>query len=105
MAQKRFERVEGAKKLGLNFHVRGDGTRAYYFSRGTPPPLLRSASSPHPVLSSSSEFTRDLWEGLFAVEENDYCHRVVTNRKQRVDLDRLFLQGRYRKLASPSRED
>jgi hypothetical protein len=34
MAQKRFEKVEGQKKLGLNFHVRGDGTRAYYFSKG-----------------------------------------------------------------------
>jgi len=77
MAQKRFEKVEGAKKLGLNFHVRGDGTRAYYFSK---------------------EFTASLWSrGGFVLEENDYCERVVTNRKQQVDLNRVFLQGKYRK--------
>jgi hypothetical protein len=33
----------------------------------------------------------------FALDENDYCQRVVTNRKQQVDLNRLFLQGKYRK--------
>ncbi|ELR22568.1 methyltransferase domain containing protein [Acanthamoeba castellanii str. Neff] len=77
MAQKRFEKVEGQKKLGLNFHVRGDGTRAYYFSK---------------------EFTAELWGEMgFALDENDYCQRVVTNRKQQVDLNRLFLQGKYRK--------
>lgn len=33
MAQVRFE-SEGVSKIADNFHVRGDGTRAYYFSTG-----------------------------------------------------------------------
>jgi len=77
MAQKRFEKAEGAKKLGLNFHVRGDGTRAFYFSK---------------------DFAVDLWSELFALDSNEYCQRVVTNRKQQKDLERLFLQGIYRRL-------
>lgn len=44
------------------------------------------------------EFTAKLWGEMgFALDENDYCQRVVTNRKQQVDLNRLFLQGKYRK--------
>jgi len=97
MAQKRFEKVEGAKKLGLNFHVRGDGTRAYYFSKGS---LRRQFFAVDSLLCPAlfSEFTASLWSrGGFVLEENDYCERVVTNRKQQVDLNRVFLQGKYRK--------
>jgi len=108
MAQKRFEKVEGQKKLGLNFHVRGDGTRAYYFSKGASghcarPSVFAPAALPYvfvPVWACKKtlEFTAELWGEMgFTLDENDYCQRVVTNRKQQVDLNRLFLQGKYRK--------
>jgi len=94
MAQARFE-SEGVSKIAENFHVRGDGTRAYYFPKGNSllPP------SPHSLFSwVIQEFAATLWtECGFVVDKNEVVERDVENRKRSLQMNRLFLQGVYRK--------
>jgi len=96
MAQARFE-SEGVSKIAENFHVRGDGTRAYYFPKGTSL-LLPPPSPAFPVLMVIQEFAAALWtECGFVVDKNEVVERDVENRKRSLQMNRLFLQGVYRK--------
>ncbi|KAN0025852.1 hypothetical protein ACTFIU_001612 [Dictyostelium citrinum] len=62
-------------KLGDNFHVRFDGTRAYYFSLEVMESLYK--------------------EKGFKTEQNQYVYRQVINRKDNHLMDRKFIQSKF----------
>ncbi|EFA85993.1 hypothetical protein PPL_01226 [Heterostelium album PN500] len=74
MAQSRFEKH--ASKLGENFHVRHDGTRAYYFSLELMEKLYTS-------------------NNRFRVDQNILVEKKVVNRKQKNQMDRIFIQSKF----------
>ncbi|XP_074651753.1 tRNA N(3)-cytidine methyltransferase METTL6-like [Tubulanus polymorphus] len=64
-------------KLGENFYVRQDGTRAYYFS---------------------IEQLDSLFEGTgFTTLSSDYIHRETVNKKEGLSVERIFVQSKYQK--------
>jgi methyltransferase-like protein 6 len=65
-------------KISDNFYVRGDGTRAYFFSEEELEALFREAG--------------------FETVELEMHRRVVKNRKQSTEMHRRWVQGRFRKL-------
>eukprot|EP01133_Synstelium_polycarpum_P008039 gene8039-9443_t len=81
MAQTRFERH--SSKLGDNFHVRCDGTRAFYFSL---------------------EFMEKLFTdgGHFEVDQNIFVEKKVVNRRQQNEMDRKFIQSKFIKKGLPN---
>lgn len=64
-------------KLGENFYVRQDGTRAYYFSEEKVVKLFEQSG--------------------FLVESNEYVQRKTVNVKEGIDVPRIFVQGKFRK--------
>ena len=77
MAQLRFAK-RGNQKLGDNFYVRHDKTRAYYFTLEEIEDLFKKAG--------------------FEVIENKYHYRMVENRKEEKRMYRVWIQSRMRKL-------
>lgn len=74
MAQLRFK---PGSKIAEKLYVRQDGTRSYYFS---------------------AEETCGLFtNGGFEVISNEYVHRRTVNVKEKVDVPRIFVQGKYKK--------
>jgi len=80
MAQVRFEEDRNDKepnKLSENFYVRGDGTRAYYFSK---------------------EILEELFSrNGYQVIESHYVNKEVQNRKEEKHMNRVFIQGQFQK--------
>ncbi|KAA8591951.1 hypothetical protein FQN60_017325 [Etheostoma spectabile] len=70
-------RFKASSKLGDNFYVRQDGTRAYFFSK---------------------EFLAELFAdtGLQSVS-NDYVLRETVNKKEGLCVPRVFLQSKFTK--------
>lgn len=64
-------------KLGENFYVRQDGTRAYYFSEEHLSQLFLRAG--------------------FSVESVGYVTRQTINKKEGLCVPRVFVQGKFRK--------
>ncbi|KYR01573.1 hypothetical protein DLAC_01570 [Tieghemostelium lacteum] len=80
MAQSRFENSHHPlSKISDNFHVRYDGTRAYYFS-------LDEMNS---LFCGTNKFKN---------HQNIYIEKKVTNRKQNSEMDRKFIQSKFIKL-------
>jgi SAM-dependent methyltransferase len=77
MTQMRFFAKKGCR-LGENFYVRGDGTFTFYFSREYAESLMKNVG--------------------FEVVENTYVTRVLTNRKRKLKMYRVWLRGKYKKL-------
>jgi methyltransferase-like protein 6 len=77
-AQHRFAGQEDSKKkLAENFYVRQDGTRAYFFTKET---------------------VRLLFErNGFEVLESEYIKRQVENKKRNLQMNRIWVQGKFRK--------
>lgn len=74
MAQLRFK---PGSKIAENFYMRQDGTRSYFFSL---------------------EFTQDLFEKAgFKLLVNSYIHRRTVNKKEDVDVGRIFVQVKAEK--------
>lgn len=81
-------------KIGTDFYVRQDGTRAYYFSEENLAQLFRDAG--------------------FEVESNGYVRRETVNKKEGICVPRVFVQAKFRKqcaggadqtrLTTPSRD-
>ncbi|CAG9861763.1 unnamed protein product [Phyllotreta striolata] len=69
MAQLRFK---AGHKISENFYMRQDGTRAYYFSTEYLGSLLEQSG--------------------FRVVSNTYVHRRTINKKENVDVPRIFVQ-------------
>ena len=74
LAQERFAAKDG-QKLAENFYVRGDGTRAYYFSPATLKRIFSQAG--------------------MALEELDVHERAITNRGQNVRMERRWVQASF----------
>lgn len=74
MAQIRFK---PGHKIAENFYMRQDGTRSYFFS---------------------TEFTEKIFsEAGFNIVENSYVHRRTINKKENVDVGRIFVQSKLLK--------
>ncbi|XP_053695046.1 tRNA N(3)-methylcytidine methyltransferase METTL6 [Sabethes cyaneus] len=76
MAQLRFK---PGNKISENFYMRQDGTRSYYFAAEEVSRLFRDAG--------------------FDVVVSSYIHRRTVNPKENIDVPRIFVQGKFRKLA------
>lgn len=74
MAMFRFKQ---GSKIGDRHYLRQDGTTTYFFT-----------------LEEMSSLVTDAG---FTVEVNEYIERRTVNKKEDVDVPRLFLQGKYRK--------
>ncbi|CAD5319549.1 unnamed protein product [Arabidopsis thaliana] len=75
LAQERFSGKD--QKISENFYVRGDGTRAFYFS---------------------NEFLETLFsEQGFEVEELDVCCKQVENRSRELVMNRRWVQATFRR--------
>ncbi|XP_030760171.1 methyltransferase-like protein 6 [Sitophilus oryzae] len=76
MAQIRFK---PGNKIAENFYMRQDGTRSFYFS---------------------TDFVKSIFEIVgFEIMENTYIHRRTVNKKENVDVPRIFVQTKARKPA------
>ncbi|XP_017777291.1 PREDICTED: methyltransferase-like protein 6 [Nicrophorus vespilloides] len=75
MAQLRFK---AGHKIADNFYMRQDGTRSYYFSTDFVDNLFKKAG--------------------FEVISNSYVHRRTINKKENIDVPRIFVQGKFRKI-------
>lgn len=74
MAQLRFK---PGHKIAENFYMRQDGTRSYYFS---------------------VDFVEKLFADVgFIVAENAYVHRRTVNKKEDLDVGRIFVQAKLLK--------
>lgn len=74
MAQLRFK---AGHKISNNFYMRQDGTRSYYFSL---------------------EFVEEIFkEAGFNVVVNAYVHRRTINKKENIDVPRIFVQTKAQK--------
>jgi len=78
----RDEHQPHQSKLDENFYVRGDGTRAYFFTEEFAAQLMREAG--------------------FTIERNQVNEKLVHNAKKQLTMRRLFLQGKYTKPVSAS---
>ena len=80
MAQLRFEAAakRQGNRLGDGFYVRGDGTRAKFFSQ---------------------EEIRSVWESKqdFNTGELVMHNKLFTNRKTQVEMKRIWIQGKWQK--------
>ena len=81
LAQERFAAKTG-QKLAENFYVRGDGTRAFYFSPETLKALFAGAG--------------------MALERLDVHRRAITNRGQNVKMDRRWVQASFASARVPA---
>lgn len=64
-------------KIGSNFYVRQDGTRAFYFSE---------------------EYLEELFVGAgYEVVSNEYVCRETVNKKEDICVPRIFVQGKFKK--------
>lgn len=74
MAQLRFK---AGHKIGDNFYMRQDGTRSYYFS---------------------TEYLETIFiEAGFEILLNTYVHKRTINRKENLDVPRIFVQSKVKK--------
>ncbi|XP_022919642.1 tRNA N(3)-cytidine methyltransferase METTL6 [Onthophagus taurus] len=77
MAQLRFK---AGHKISENLYMRQDGTRCYYFSL---------------------DFIKNVMEKVgFEIISNVYVHRRTINKKEGVDVPRIFVQGKFQKSSS-----
>ena len=81
LAQERFAAKSG-QKLAENFYVRGDGTRAFYFS----PTNLKALFADFGMV----------------VESLDVYERAITNRGQGVKMDRRWVQASFASARVPA---
>ncbi|ESO82096.1 hypothetical protein LOTGIDRAFT_223580 [Lottia gigantea] len=68
-------RFSKGHKLAENFYVRQDGTRAFYFSTEYLEEKMTSAG--------------------FIRERNDYVERNTVNKKEGINVPRIFVQGKF----------
>ncbi|XP_050418829.2 tRNA N(3)-methylcytidine methyltransferase METTL6 [Patella vulgata] len=68
-------RFAAGHKLSENFYVRQDGTRAYYFSLEILEGMMTEAG--------------------FIQERNDYVQRNTVNKKEGINVPRIFVQGKF----------
>lgn len=77
MTQLRFK---PGHKISENLYMRQDGTRSYFFSLEVVEELFTKAG--------------------FVVISNSYIHRKTVNKKEGIDVPRIFVQGKFQKPAS-----
>ena len=88
MAQVRFKK---GRYLEENFYIRGDGTRVYFFERDE---LARIWTGLEPGSEESSVTG-------FEIENLAVDRRLLVNRAKELKMYRCWLQGWFRKVATP----
>jgi tRNAThr (cytosine32-N3)-methyltransferase len=92
LAQVRFKK---GRYLEENFYIRGDGTRVYFFEKDE---LARIWTGKDPESSSDAS---DAESTGFEVVNLAVDRRLLVNRAKQLKMYRCWMQGRFRKLASP----
>lgn len=82
MAQMRFDGKSEAQKLEENFYVRSDGTRAYYFNE--------------------QELIDLMAKHGFEMRACRVVDKVIENRKQKSEMRRLWIQGKFERVSITS---
>jgi len=108
LAQLRFREKN---VLGENFYARGDGTRVYFFTEGMVPTcgvtageharLTPSYVCPKPAFRLADELRKLAEDAGFVVEQNTSDRRLIVNRTRRLQMYRIWQQGKYRRPATP----
>ncbi|KAG5679627.1 hypothetical protein PVAND_009187 [Polypedilum vanderplanki] len=70
-------RFKPGNKIAENFYVRQDGTRTYFFSNDELKNLFKSVG--------------------FEIEQNVFVERRTINKKEDINVQRLFIQGKFKK--------
>ena len=73
-------RFKQGSKISDRHYVRQDGTTTYFFTLNEMKVLIEEAG--------------------FVMETNEYIDRRTVNKKENVDVPRIFVQGKYRKPCS-----
>ena len=82
MAQQRFDGKETkSQKIQDRFYVRSDGTRAYYFEE--------------------EELIALMARHGFEPKEVKVVDKIVENRKQKAEMRRLWIQGKFVRVETP----
>ena len=78
LAQLRLAQRPTTQKLKDNFYIRSDKTRAYYFT---------------------IEEVKEIFEAAgFETLENDYHHRLIENRKEQMQMHRVWIQAKFKRV-------
>lgn len=81
MAQQRFDGKEAkSQKIQDRFYVRSDGTRAYYFEQ--------------------EELVALMAKHGFEAKDVKIVDKIVENRKQESQMHRLWIQGKFVRVAT-----
>lgn len=75
LAQLRFAQRGQNQKLKENFYIRSDKTRAYYFTVEEVKEIFESAG--------------------FHQVENEYHYRLIENRKDNIQMHRVWIQAKF----------
>ena len=75
MAMFRFKQ---GTKIDESHYLRQDGTTTYFFSKKEMESIVEKAG--------------------FTVQLNEYVERRTVNKKEDLDVQRIFIQGKYRKI-------
>ena len=71
-------RFKQGTKIDESHYLRQDGTTTYFFSKEEMEAIVEKAG--------------------FTVQLNEYVERRTVNKKEDLDVQRIFIQGKYRKI-------
>ena len=80
-------------KLGENFYVRNDKTRAYYFTEDEIKDIFCNFADQQEAEAAATQ------SGGFECLECENHYRVVENRKDQKTMHRVWVQAKFRKPA------
>ena len=89
LVQLRFKKE---RYMEENLYVRGDGTRVYFFD------IRAHRETEHADLAAEIEAMLNGDRARFGIEQLEFDRRLLLNRKRRLTMWRVWIQGRFHKL-------